>query len=225
MRLDPEDDVAEDFDFDVSSEDALTAQTAEMVDVPWQEGARLIDDCTYLFAVHVRELEELTLGLTIVEAKAQEPITTTEDTGPLAFLKLGSSPIEQDDTCRVFEIVFDRNHMISYTVLNESYGRHPEPPEIFTGKLFRTFSRSHLLEFTERTTYASRGHPAPLMHFENRLFKPRRRRDYNRSSENSCRKEYRPRSPRELIAGECTLPCRRRAGFRQRLERMPLPSR
>lgn len=144
----------------------MIPETVEMVDIPWQEGARLIDDCTYLFAVHVRELEELTLGLTIVEAKAQAPIAATEDTGPLAFIKLGGSPIEQDDTCRVFEIVFDRNHMISYTVLNESYGRYPEPPEIFTGKLFRIFSRSHLLEFTERTTYASGGHPAPLMHFE-----------------------------------------------------------
>ena len=84
----------------------------------------------------------------------------------MAFLKLGSSPIEPDDTCRVFEVVFDRNYMISYTVLNESYGRYPEPPEISTGELFRIFSHSHLLEFTERTTYASGGYPAPLMHFQ-----------------------------------------------------------
>ena len=49
-----------------------------MVDISWREGARLIDDCKYLFAVHVRELEELTLGLTIVEAKAQAPITATD---------------------------------------------------------------------------------------------------------------------------------------------------
>ena len=144
----------------------MLTETAEMMDIPWLEGAQLIDGCEYLFAVHVRELEELTLGLTLVEAKAQAPITVTEDTGPLAFLELGSRPIERDDTCRVFEIVFDRNHMISYTVLNESYGRYPQTPEIFTGKLFRIFSRSHLLEFTERTTYASGGYPAPLMHFE-----------------------------------------------------------
>jgi hypothetical protein len=144
----------------------LISKTAEMVEVSWQEGARLIDECTYLFATKVREIEELTLGLTLVEAKAQAPITATEDTGPLAALRLGGSPIEQDETCRVFELVFDRNHMVSYTVLNESYGRYPEPPEVFAGKLFRIFSRSHLLEFTERTTYASGGHPAPLMHFE-----------------------------------------------------------
>jgi hypothetical protein len=145
---------------------ALISRTGEIVEVPWQEGARLIDECTYLFATEVRELEELTLGLTLVEAKAQAPITTAEDTGPLADLKLGGRPIEQDETCRIFELVFGREHMISYFVLNESYGRYPEAPEAFTGKLFRIFSRSHLLEFIGRTTYASGGHPAPLMHFE-----------------------------------------------------------
>jgi hypothetical protein len=144
----------------------LNSSTTSVVEVPWEEGARLIDVCTYLFATDVRELEELTLRLTLVEAKAQAPILATEDTGPLAALREGSSPIGQDETCRQFQVVFDRNHMISYAVLNESYGRYPQPPEIFTGKLFRIFSESHLLEFTERTTYASGGHPAPLMHFE-----------------------------------------------------------
>jgi hypothetical protein len=82
------------------------------------------------------------------------------------LLKLGGQPIETDDTCRLFEVLFDRKYMISYTILNESYGKYSEPPEAFTGKLFRIFSHSHLLDFTEWTTYASGGHPAPLMHFE-----------------------------------------------------------
>jgi hypothetical protein len=138
----------------------------EATEVPWEEGARLINECTYLYAKEIREIEELTLGLTIVEAKAQAPVLATEETGPLAFLKIGGRPIEEDETCRLFQLLFDRNHMISYTVLNESYGKYPQPPEEFTGKLFRTFSRSHLLEFTERTTYANGGHPGVLMHFE-----------------------------------------------------------
>lgn len=144
----------------------LKSEMVETVEVPWEEGASLINECTYLFATDVREIEELTLGLTIVEAKAQAPITAEEATGPLASLKVGGRPIEEDETCRLFQLLFDRNHMISYTVLNESYGKYPEPPELFAGKLFRVFSRSHLLEFTERTTYASGGHPGVLMHFE-----------------------------------------------------------
>jgi len=137
-----------------------------MVEVPWEEGARLMNECTYLLATDVGEVEDLTLALTIVEAKAQAPITTTDDPAPLSWLRIGSSPIEEDETCRLFQLLFDRNHMISYTVLNESYGKYPEPPEVFTGKLFRTFSHSHLLEFTERTTYASGESPDAPMHFQ-----------------------------------------------------------
>jgi hypothetical protein len=144
----------------------LVSEATEVIEVPWEEGARLINECDYLFATEIRELEELTLGLTIVEAKAQAPVTTVEDSSPLARLKLGGRPIEQDDTCRVFHLVFDRNHMISYMVANESYGKYPEPPEEFTGKLFRMFSHSYLLEFTRRTSYATDEYPSVLMHFE-----------------------------------------------------------
>jgi hypothetical protein len=146
--------------------DDLISETVETVEVPWEEGARLINECTYLFATDVREIEALTLGLTIVEAKAQAPISATEATGPFASLMIGCRPVEEDETCRVFQLLFDRNHMIFYTVLNESFGKYPEPPEVFTGRLFRVFSHSHLLEFTERTTYASGGYPGVLMHFE-----------------------------------------------------------
>lgn len=138
----------------------------ELVEVPWQEGARDLDDCTYLFAVSIREIEELTLGLTLVEAKAQAPATAAAGLDPLVGLMMGGSPIERDDTCRVFGLVFDRDHMISYTVLNESYGLYPQPPEVFTGKLFRIFSHSQLLEFTQKTTCASNRYPGPLMHFQ-----------------------------------------------------------
>ena len=125
-----------------------------------------MNECIYLLATDVGEVEDLTLALTIVEAKAQAPITTTDDPVPLSWLKIGGSPIEEDETCRLFQLLFDRNHMISYTVLNESYGKYPEPPEVFTGKVFRTFSHSHLLEFTERTTYASGDSPDAPMHFQ-----------------------------------------------------------
>ena len=144
----------------------MISEAVEKLEVPWEEGGRLINECDYLFATDIREIEELTLGLTIVEAKLQAPIETAEVTGRLASLMAGGRPIEEDETSRLFYLLFDRNHMISYTVLNESYGKYPEPPEQFTGKLFRIFSHSHLLEFTERTTHASGGYPGVLMHFE-----------------------------------------------------------
>jgi hypothetical protein len=42
-----------------------------------------------------------------------------------------------------------------------SYGRYPEAPEVFSGKLFRRFSWSYLLELTRKTSYASDDHPGP----------------------------------------------------------------
>ena len=52
-------------------------------------------------------------------------------------------------------------------MLNESFGMYPEPPEQFTGNLFRIFSRSRLLDFTKQTTYASDEYPGGvLQHYE-----------------------------------------------------------
>lgn len=103
--------------------------------------------------------------MTLVEAKPQAPLAS-EDNSVYGVLTDGARPIEEDSTCRVFEVIFERNDIVSYTVLNESYGRYPEPPEEFTGKLFRVFSWSHLLEFTKRTTYASDDNPGVLKHFQ-----------------------------------------------------------
>jgi hypothetical protein len=63
-------------------------------------------------------------------------------------------------------LLFDRSQMVSYTVLNESYGVYPKEPEKFAGKLFRKFDWSHLLEFTKRTTIASELYSGPLEHYE-----------------------------------------------------------
>lgn len=152
--------------FGLPTRGPVTIAATKFTELPWQEGAHLMDDCDYLFATEIREIEELTLGVTIVEAKPQALITTVDEQDPFGFLKIGGFPIEEDETCRVFQVVFDRNHLISYTVLNESYGKYPEPPEAFTGKLFRAFSWSRLLDFTGRTTIASAEYPGPLMHFE-----------------------------------------------------------
>ena len=132
----------------------------------WPDGSHQINDCKYLFAIRIREIEELTLEVTLTEAKLQAEITAPRDESEVAQLLVGGRPIEPDATCRVFRVVFDRTNMVSYSVLNESYGRYPEPPEQFTGKLLRVFSWSHLLEFIRGTTYASNEHPGVLQHYQ-----------------------------------------------------------
>lgn len=50
---------------------------------------------------------------------------------------------------------------------NESYGKYPQPPEVFKGKLYRRFDWSHLLQFTKITSFACDEFPGPgpLLHF------------------------------------------------------------
>jgi hypothetical protein len=72
----------------------LISETLVTVEGPWEDGAKQIDDCQYLFAVDVRELEELTLRLTLVEAKAQAPLTA-EDDSVYGVLSDGARPIQQ----------------------------------------------------------------------------------------------------------------------------------
>jgi hypothetical protein len=150
----------------------MTSKAIETIEVPWQEGARVMDDCAYLFATDVRELEELTLGLTIVEAKLQAPIASTDESDPLGLLKIGARPIQEDQTCRIFHVVFDRNHLISYTVLNESYGKYPEPPEAFTGKTLPTLLSVSLTRFHRTDDLRLPGAPSTSDALRNSMLEP-----------------------------------------------------
>jgi hypothetical protein len=144
----------------------MTLDKPNMIELAWSAGANEIDDCHSLFIEEIGELEELTLDVMIAEAKLQSPITQVNDDDPLGKIKLGSRPIEVDRTCRHFRLLFERNYMVSYTILDECYGKYPKAPEQFTGKLFRVFTTSHLLEFTRETTNASDTWPGPLQHYQ-----------------------------------------------------------
>ena len=50
----------------VNEEESVTLAATTFTEVPWPEGARLMNECAYLFATEIREIEELTLGLTVV---------------------------------------------------------------------------------------------------------------------------------------------------------------
>jgi len=118
-------------------------------------------ECNYLYLRWVGEPEEFRLRLVVEEARIQDRLAVARpDLPELSSILDRARPIESDESCRLFEIIYDQP--ISYTVLNESYGRYPEPPEVFTGKLFREFSWSFLLEMTRKTTYVSEDHPGPL---------------------------------------------------------------
>jgi hypothetical protein len=93
----------------------MCSEELAQVELEWEDGARQINDCEYLYIDSIREL--------------QAQILVPRDKRPVEQMRLGAKSIERDVTCRRFRLIFDRKHMVSYTVLNESYGRYPESPE------------------------------------------------------------------------------------------------
>jgi hypothetical protein len=120
-----------------------------------------IDECRYLYMRALHEPRDNTIRFLVEEAGLQAAKTTQGDVAPgsVAALFQDARPIESNSSSRLFEIVYDE--YISYTVSNETYSKYPQPPEAFTGNLFRIYSWSYLLEMTQKTTYASDDHPGP----------------------------------------------------------------
>lgn len=143
-----------------------------MVEVDYEEGSRQLNDCLSLHLQSIREVEALALEVVVLEAKPQAHAITAQEArliaaksgSPLERILVGARMVEPDATCRLFRLIFGRQ-LVLYTVLNESYGTYPRPPEQFSGKLFRTYSWSHLLEFTRQTTCASDEYPGVLQHY------------------------------------------------------------
>jgi hypothetical protein len=132
-----------------------------MSDERWRDVAKQIDECRYLYMRGLHEPRDSRIRFLVEEAGLQLPRPAPGDVAPgsIAGLFEDARPIESDASSRLFEIVYDE--YISYTVSNESYSKYPEPPEVFTGNLFRIYSWSYLLEMTRKTTYADDEHPGP----------------------------------------------------------------
>jgi hypothetical protein len=134
----------------------------------WEDVARQVDECEYLYMRGLHEPSANKIRFLVEEAGLQTPRPPqgTVALDSVAALLTDARPIESESSSRLFEIVYDE--YISYTVSNETYGKYPEPPELFTGKLFRVFSWSYLLEMTRKTSYAGDDHPGPgpLQHHE-----------------------------------------------------------
>ena len=118
----------------------MCSEELPQVELWWEDGARQINECEYRYIDSIRESEELTLELMVTEAKVQAKVLVPETRARSSCFDWVPGHSERDATCRSFRLIFDQRHMLSYTVLNESYGRFPESPELFAGKLFRVFT-------------------------------------------------------------------------------------
>jgi hypothetical protein len=118
-----------------------------------------IDDCKYLYLRELGEPEENTLRVVVEEAKAEGP---PEDIEILGKIIRGTRPIESDDSCRLFELVWPC--YVSYCVRNESYTSWDDT-QVWEGRLFRVYSKSHFRDYVAKATFASDEYPGPLRHW------------------------------------------------------------
>jgi len=119
-----------------------------------------IDSCKYLYLREIGEPVDNSLRLLIEEAKADGP---PEDCELLPGKVIsGLRSIESDETCRMFEILWPS--YVAYSVRNESFTQI-DNDEIWTGRLFCEFSKSHFLDYVVRATFASADYPGPLRHW------------------------------------------------------------
>ena len=120
----------------------------------------VIDACKWIFLREIGESEENALRLIIEEAKSDGP---PEDIEILPGKVIsGTRAIESDTTCRAFDLVWPS--YVSYSVRNESFCTL-DKEEVWEGRLFCLYSKSHFLDYVARATFASTDYPGPLRHW------------------------------------------------------------
>jgi len=117
-----------------------------------------VDQCAYLRLTEITEPDENSLRLVVEELTvggvAEDLVIGEQNLGP-------TYRIEHTADCRVFEIHWD--NYVAYSVVNESYDRVDDSEES-EGRLLRTYSKSHFLEYVQRATFADDHYPGPSRH-------------------------------------------------------------
>jgi hypothetical protein len=117
--------------------------------------------------LHLRELSEPqdnSLRLVVQEAVANPDglVQPHPELPELEEILRGGSPIESTDACRTFELTWEL--YVAYLVTEECVGScGRDDDEIYTGKLFRVYTKSHFLEHLLRDTG---GHTESILHFK-----------------------------------------------------------
>jgi hypothetical protein len=123
-----------------------------------------LDSAKYLYLRELSEPCDNSLRLVVQEAVANPDgqVGPHPDLPELARLLEGASPIESTINCRTFELTWER--YVAYLVTEECVGScGRDDDEIYTGKLFRVYTKSHFLEHLSRDTG---GHTESILHFK-----------------------------------------------------------
>jgi hypothetical protein len=122
-----------------------------------------LNSAKYLYLRELSEPRDNSLRLVVQEAVVN-PVGSIGSSYPelpeLEEILRRSSPIESTDACRTFELTWKR--YVAYLVTEEGVGSSVrDAEEIYAGKLFRIYSKSHFLEHLSRDTG---GHTEAVSH-------------------------------------------------------------
>jgi hypothetical protein len=124
----------------------------------------LLNQAKYLCLRQISEPEDNSLRLVLEEAIVDrtETVSTPDPTSPFAEILKGASPIKSVEGCRTFELQWSR--YVAYLVTEEGVGSGgSDEDEVYTGKLFRVYTKSHFLDHLSRDTG---GHFEPILHYK-----------------------------------------------------------
>jgi len=125
------------------------------------ELTQMVDSCYTIFVREISEPEENVLRLVLQEAE-KSPETVSHKIGGTVIENL--HPVEATERSRTFELRWEQ--YIAYSVTNESFASPDGDSDVrASGRLFRTYSKSHFLDFVSRATIASEQYPGPFTHF------------------------------------------------------------
>ena len=136
----------------------------EIVTLREDEVVSLLNKAPYLFLRDIDEPEENSLRLVVEEAIADhtQTVSTPDPTSPFAEILKGASPVKAVEGCRRFELQWSR--YVAYLVTEETVGSSGSyEDEVYTGKLFRVYTKSHFLDYLSRDTG---GHFEPILHYK-----------------------------------------------------------
>ena len=125
------------------------------------ELTQIIDSCYTIFAREISEPEQNVLRLVLQEAE-KSPEAVAQKIGGTVIEDL--HPVEPTERSRTFELKWKQ--YIAYSVTSESFGLPDDHSAVrASGRLFRTYSKSHFLDFVSRATIATDQYPGPSTHF------------------------------------------------------------
>lgn len=86
----------------------------------------------------------------------------TDFSGKAGLTLTNSHELIADEACTAYEIIFPT--YVAYSVVNESFAS-VDDSEVFTGHLFRSYSKSRFLGYVGVATFASDDFPGKLRHY------------------------------------------------------------